>query len=60
MSLILIALLILNIIYVSNPIKTFSERIAFRESLHNLNGELGLDLVLPNGLSIFMIYERNL
>ena len=26
---------------------------------HNLKGELGLDIVLPNGLSIFMIYERN-
>ena len=26
---------------------------------HNFKGELGLDIVLPNGLSIFMIYERN-
>ena len=44
--------------YVSNPIETFSEKL-HSESLHNLNGELGLDLVLPNGFSIFMIYERN-
>ncbi len=44
--------------YVSDPIDTFSEKL-HSESLHNLNGELGLDLVLPNGFSIFMIYERN-
>lgn len=29
------------------------------DSLHNLTGELGVDIVLPSGLSIFMIYERN-
>ena len=44
--------------YVSDPIDTFSEKL-HSESLHNFNGELGLDLVLPNGFSIFMIYERN-
>ena len=26
---------------------------------HNLNGEIGLDIVLPDSYSIFIIYERN-
>ncbi len=26
---------------------------------HNLNGEIGLDIVLPDSYSIFVIYERN-
>ena len=28
-------------------------------SLHNINGELGLDIVLPDKYSLFIIYERN-
>ena len=28
-------------------------------ALHNLNGELGLDIILPDSFSIFIIYERN-
>ena len=28
-------------------------------ALHNLNGELGIDIILPDSLSIFLIYERN-
>ena len=28
-------------------------------SLHNLNGEIGIDIIMPNSLSIFLIYERN-
>ena len=26
---------------------------------HNLNGELGIDIILPDSFSIFLIYERN-
>ena len=29
------------------------------DSLHNLNGEIGVDLIFPNNYSIFLIYERN-
>ncbi len=28
-------------------------------SLHNINSEIGIDIVLPNSFSIFLIYERN-
>ncbi|MDB9741141.1 autotransporter outer membrane beta-barrel domain-containing protein, partial [Candidatus Pelagibacter ubique] len=28
-------------------------------ALHNLNGELGIDIILPDSFSIFLIYERN-
>ena len=27
-------------------------------ALHNLNGEIGLDFVMPNSFSLFLIYER--
>ena len=27
-------------------------------SLHNINGEVGIDVTWPNSLSIFLIYER--
>ena len=27
--------------------------------MHNLNGELGIDIILPDSFSIFLIYERN-
>ena len=26
---------------------------------HNLNGEIGLDIVLPDSYSIFVVYERS-
>ena len=29
------------------------------EALHNINGEIGIDIVLPSSFSIFLIYERN-
>ena len=29
------------------------------EALHNINSEIGIDIVLPNSFSIFLIYERN-
>ena len=28
-------------------------------ALHNLNGEIGIDIILPNSFSIFFIYQRN-
>ena len=28
-------------------------------ALHNINSEIGIDIVLPNSFSIFLIYERN-
>ena len=28
-------------------------------SLHNLNGEIGIDIIFPEQYSIFIIYERN-
>ena len=28
-------------------------------SLHNLNGEIGIDIILPENYSVFIIYERN-
>ncbi|MDA9650473.1 autotransporter outer membrane beta-barrel domain-containing protein [Candidatus Pelagibacter sp.] len=28
-------------------------------ALHNLNGELGIDIILPDSFSVFLIYERN-
>ena len=28
-------------------------------ALHNVNGELGIDIILPDNFSIFIIYERN-
>ena len=28
-------------------------------ALHNIHGEIGIDIVLPNNFSLFLIYERN-
>ena len=28
-------------------------------ALHNINGEIGIDIILPDSFSIFLIYERN-
>ena len=43
--------------YVSDPNTRFSEKLS-SGALHNLSGELGLDMVLRNNFSIFLIYER--
>ena len=43
--------------YVSDPNTRFSEKLS-SGALHNLSGELGLDMVLKNNFSIFLIYER--
>ena len=29
------------------------------EALHNINGEVGIDIIMPNKFSVFLIYERN-
>ena len=29
------------------------------EAFHNINGEIGIDIVMPDSFSIFLIYERN-
>ena len=44
--------------YVGDKSKTFSD-ILHSEALHNINGEIGFDIVLPDRFSIFLIYERN-
>ena len=43
--------------YVSDPNTRFSEKLS-SGALHNLSGELGIDMVLRNNFSIFLIYER--
>ena len=43
--------------YVSDPNTRFSEELS-SGALHNFSGELGLDMVLKNNFSIFLIYER--
>ncbi len=43
--------------YVSDPNTRFSEKLR-SGALHNFSGELGLDMVLKNNFSIFLIYER--
>ena len=43
--------------YVSDPNTRFSEKLS-SGALHNLSGELGIDMVLRNNFSVFLIYER--
>ena len=44
--------------YVSDGTQDFQERL-YSGALHNINGEMGIDIILPNNLSVFLIYERN-
>ena len=44
--------------YVGDPSNNFNDTL-HSGSLHNINGEIGIDIVLPNSFSIFLIYERN-
>ena len=44
--------------YVSDRSTKFNETL-HTGSLHNLNGEIGIDIVMPENFSIFIIYERN-
>ena len=45
--------------YISDTSGSIFNETLHSESLHNLSGELGVDVVLPSGFSFFMIYERN-
>ena len=44
--------------YISDASSRNTDRLS-TGSLHNLNGEVGVDFVLPNSFSLFLIYERN-
>ena len=44
--------------YVEDKSQSFND-ILHSEALHNINGEIGIDIVLPDRFSIFLIYERN-
>ena len=58
MLLISIGLQILNITYVGDRNTTLNDTL-HSEAIHNINGEIGIDIVLPDSFSIFLIYERN-
>ena len=44
--------------YVSDSTVDFNEKL-YSGALHNINSEVGIDIILPDSLSIFLIYERN-
>jgi len=44
--------------YVSDSSKAFNTKLN-PGSFHNINGEIGIDIVFPENYSIFIIYERN-
>ena len=44
--------------YVSDNTLEFNEKL-HSGALHNVNGEVGIDITLPDNFSIFIIYERN-
>jgi hypothetical protein len=44
--------------YVSDQTQKFHEKL-YSGALHNVNGEIGIDIILPDNLSVFLIYERN-
>ena len=44
--------------YTSDSSVSFSDTL-HSEALHNINGEIGLDIVLQDNFSLFLIYERN-
>lgn len=43
--------------YLSDESLSYAENLN-AGALHNLNGEIGLDFVMPNSFSLFLIYER--
>jgi hypothetical protein len=45
--------------YVSDPASGEFDTKLNSGALHNLNGELGIDIILPDSFSVFLIYERN-
>ena len=44
--------------YVGDRNNSFNDKL-HSEAFHNINGEIGIDIVLPDSFSIFLIYERN-
>ncbi len=44
--------------YVGDRNASFNDKL-HSEAFHNINGEIGIDIVMPNNFSIFLIYERN-
>ena len=44
--------------YVGDPSVKFNDTL-HTGALHNLNGEIGIDIIFPEHYSIFIIYERN-
>ena len=44
--------------YTGDSTSSFNDTL-HSDALHNLNGEIGIDLIFPNSYSIFLIYERN-
>jgi len=44
--------------YVSDTSKAFNTKLN-PAAFHNINGEIGIDIVFPENYSIFIIYERN-
>jgi len=44
--------------YVSDSSKAFKTKLS-PAAFHNINGEIGIDIVFPENYSIFIIYERN-
>ncbi len=44
--------------YTGDSTSSFNDTL-HSDALHNLNGEIGIDLIFPNNYSIFLIYERN-
>ena len=44
--------------YVGDPGNNINDTL-HSDALHNIHGEIGIDIVLPNNFSLFLIYERN-
>ena len=44
--------------YVGDRNTSFNDNL-HSEAFHNINGEIGIDVVMPDSFSIFFIYERN-
>ena len=44
--------------YVGDRNTSFNDKL-HSEAFHNINGEIGIDIVMPDSFSIFLIYERN-
>ena len=45
--------------YVNDGAVVFNDTL-HTEALHNLNGEIGIDIIFPEYYSVFIIYERTM